>query len=132
MITPPAPGAEPVVEPAPEQPAPAAPPTQAPSGFAIRIVDPAGAQVGEIVNTELGGTRTVVRGLDNGTAYRVQVAPTIDGNEPSFSGFSETVTPIFPEDLDGALDQGAMLPLMPPPPTDARTDAPAWSVNVGA
>ncbi len=118
VVTPPTPGPEPVVEPAPEQPAPAAPPTPAPSGFAIRIVDPAGAQVGEIVNTELGGTRTVVRGLDNGTAYRVQVAPTIDGNEPSFSGFSETVTPRFPEDLDGALDQGAMLPLMPLPQPD--------------
>ena len=38
-------------------------PDPGPGGFAIRIVDPAGAQVGEIVNTELGGPRTVVRGF---------------------------------------------------------------------
>ena len=114
-------GPEPAVDPAPAQPAPVDPPNPAPSGFAIRIVDPAGAQVGEILTTEPGATRTVVRGLDNGTAYRVQVAPTVDGSEPAFSTFSEPVTPLLQGD-QSASDQDGMLPLMPLPQTDQQQE----------
>ncbi|MEQ7736015.1 hypothetical protein ABQG64_06615, partial [Escherichia coli] len=73
--------------------APAGPvPASASGGFFVRAVDAAGRQVGEIVTAETGSPRAVVRGLENGSAYRVQVAPATKG-EPKFSELSKPVVP---------------------------------------
>jgi hypothetical protein len=48
--------------------------------------------VGEILTAEPGATRIVVGGLENGAAYRFQVAPA-GGGEPVFSDLSEPVVP---------------------------------------
>jgi Ca2+-binding RTX toxin-like protein len=79
-------------DPAPANPAPVM------AGFFVRTVDSTGAQVGEILTAEPGATRMVVRGLENGAAYRFQVAP------PSASGpvFSDLSEPVVPGTADNA------------------------------
>jgi hypothetical protein len=54
--------------------------------------------VGDIQTAETGATSMVVRGLENGAAYRFQVAPAGGGNEPQFSDLSEPVVPGATED----------------------------------
>lgn len=87
------------VDPAPADPAPAdpapvnpAPANPAPAGFLVRTVDSNGNQVGAIQAAENGASRMVIRGLENGAAYRFQVAPAGEG-EPVFSELSKPVTP---------------------------------------
>jgi hypothetical protein len=89
------------VDPAPADPAPVnpAPASDATSGgFSVRTVDSTGTQVGDIQTAETGATSMVVRGLENGAAYRFQVAPAGGGNEPQFSDLSEPVVPGATED----------------------------------
>lgn len=94
----PAPVDQTPVDPAPAGPAPVAAPNPAPGpppaagGFFVRTIDASGTQVGEIVTAETGASRVVVRGLENGSAYRVQVAPATKG-EPKFSDLSKPVVP---------------------------------------
>jgi Ca2+-binding RTX toxin-like protein len=100
VVVTPTPGTEPAPDPAPVDPAPIDPADPAPAdpapvsgGFSVRTVDSTGAQVGEIQTAETGATRMVVRGLENGAAYRFQVAPSGTGGEPQFSDLSESVVP---------------------------------------
>jgi Ca2+-binding RTX toxin-like protein len=102
------------VDQAPANPAPAdqaplnpAPPEQTPGGFFIRTVDSTGSQVGEIISAEPGDTRIVVGGLENGAAYRFQVAPADGGSEPVFSELSEAVVPGATEDERRTFNQDA-------------------------
>ncbi|WP_248762373.1 peroxidase family protein [Pseudarthrobacter sp. SSS035] len=124
VIVPPTPGTEPAPVPAPVDPAPApapAPvpdPVPAPGGFSVRTVDSTGAQVGDIQTAESGATRMVVRGLENGAAYRFQVAPAGGGNEPQFSDLSEPVVPGATEDQRRTLDPGTAGPLAAGPGTE--------------
>jgi len=77
-------------------------------GFFVRTVDSAGSQVGEILTAEPGATRMVVRGLENGAAYRFQVAPP-SANGPVFSDLSEPVVPGATEDQRRTFNQEAEL-----------------------
>ncbi|VXB76725.1 Animal haem peroxidase [Arthrobacter sp. 9AX] len=87
----PAPANPEPADPAPANPAPADP-APVSAGFFVRTVDATGTQVGEILTAEPGATRIVVGGLENGAAYRFQVAPA-SGGEPLFSDLSEPVVP---------------------------------------
>ncbi|MGF9648100.1 peroxidase family protein [Pseudarthrobacter oxydans] len=93
------------VDQAPANPAPV--PVSAPvtGGFFVRTVDSTGAQFGEILTSEPGATRVVVRGLENGAAYQFQVAPADGGSEPQFSELSEPVVPGATEDERRAFNQ---------------------------
>jgi hypothetical protein len=90
----PAPGNPAPVDPAPGNPAPQkpAPANPARGGFSVRTVDSNGIQVGEILTAEPGATRMLVPGLENGAAYRFQVAPG-GGSDSQFSELSEPVIP---------------------------------------
>ncbi|WP_458781291.1 peroxidase family protein [Arthrobacter sp. D3-16] len=106
----PAPGNQAPVDQTPANPAPVAPaevPVSVPvtGGFFVRTVDSTGAQFGDIVTAEPGATRIVVRGLENGAAYRFQVAPADGGSEPQFSELSGPVVPGVMEDEPRAFDQ---------------------------
>jgi Ca2+-binding RTX toxin-like protein len=90
---------------APADPAPAVPAT---GGFSVRTLDSTGTQVGEILTAEPGATRMVVRGLENGAAYRFQVAPP-SANGPVFSDLSEPVVPGAAEDQRRGFNQEAAL-----------------------
>ena len=106
VIIDPAPANPAPADPAPANPAPAPvqpnPPAAGPpdgpievsfpGGFFVRTVDAAGRQVGEIITAEPGDSSAVVNGLENGSAYRFQIAPVTDG-QPEFSGFSSPVVP---------------------------------------
>jgi hypothetical protein len=98
---------------------------QAPAGFFIRTVDSLGSQVGEILSAEPGDTRMVVRGLENGAAYRFQVAPADGGSEPVFSELSEAVVPGATEDERRIFNQDAPL-------AGAGSDQPMEQVPGGA
>ncbi|MET1086964.1 MAG: peroxidase family protein [Arthrobacter sp.] len=95
------------VNPAPVNPAPADP-APVSTGFSVRTLDSTGAQVGEILTAEPGATRMVVRGLENGAAYRFQVAPA-GGSEPVFSDLSEPVVPGSADNPGGPVDRDAPL-----------------------
>jgi hypothetical protein len=97
------------VNPAPVDPADV--PVSAPvtGGFFVRTVDSTGAQVGDILTAETGATRMVVRGLENGAAYRFQVAPAEGGSEPRFSELSGPVVPGATQDERRAFNQDAAL-----------------------
>jgi hypothetical protein len=77
-------------------------------GFFVRTVDSEGTQVGEILTAEPGDTSMVVRGLENGAAYRFQVAPA-DGGVPEFSELTEAVIPGATEDERRAFNRDAAL-----------------------
>ncbi|CCQ45123.1 animal haem peroxidase family protein [Pseudarthrobacter siccitolerans] len=106
----PAPVAQAPVDQTPAQQAPADPAPVAPvtGGFSVRTVDSTGTQVGEILTAEPGATRMVVRGLENGAAYRFQVAPP-SANGPVFSDLSEPVVPGATEDQRRIFNQEAEL-----------------------
>jgi Ca2+-binding RTX toxin-like protein len=111
-----APAEQTPADPAPVDQTPADPAPVAPvipvipvtGGFTVRTVDSTGAQVGEILTAEPGATRMVVRGLENGAAYRFQVAPP-GGNDPVFSDLSEPVVPGATEQERRIFNQGAEL-----------------------
>jgi hypothetical protein len=120
--------ADPPANPAPvdpaANPAPADPPANpAPvsGGVAVRTVDATGTQVGEIIMAEPGTSRVVVRGLENGEAYRFQVAPTTGGDsEPSFSALSEPVVPGPGAGLRGQAGGSAVAPVPAEPVTEQQ------------
>jgi Ca2+-binding RTX toxin-like protein len=92
----PAPGNPAPADPAPVNPAPEPAPVSA--GFSVRTVDSTGAQVGDIQTAETGASRMMIRGLENGAAYRFQVAPAGGDGAPQFSDLSEPVVPGATED----------------------------------
>lgn len=110
---------DPPANPAPADPAPAnvAP---ASGGVAVRTVDATGTQVGEIIMAEPGTSRVVVRGLENGEAYRFQVAPTTGDSEPSFSALSAPVVPGPAAGLRSQAGGSAVAPVPAEPVTEQQ------------
>ncbi len=90
--------------------------------MAVRTVDATGTQVGEIIVAEPGTSRVVVRGLENGEAYRFQTAPTTSGSAPSFSALSE---PVVPSPAAGRLSQAGGSAVAPVPAEPATEQQPA-------
>ena len=66
------------------------------TSFQVRVVDAAGAQVGDIRIADAGTTSLVVDGLTNGTAYRFQIAAENGIGTSAFSALSTPVTPVAP------------------------------------
>ncbi len=67
-----------------------------PTGFTVRVVDAANAQVGALRTAPAGATALVIDGLTNGTAYRFQVRATNDAGTSAYSALSASVTPAVP------------------------------------
>lgn len=64
------------------------------TGFAVRVVDPAGNQVGALRTAGATDTALAVTGLTNGVSYRFQVRATNAVGDGPFSALSNAVTPI--------------------------------------
>lgn len=71
----------------------AAPTTGTASGFSVKVLDAAGAQVGALRSAPAGATSLVVTGLTNGSAFRFQVLATSALGDSPFSAISNAVTP---------------------------------------
>ncbi|SDS37767.1 Fibronectin type III domain-containing protein [Friedmanniella luteola] len=72
------------------------PPPGTVTGFTVKVVDEAGAQVGELRPAPADANSLVVTGLTNGTAYRFQVSATnAEGTSP-YSPLSSPITPKAP------------------------------------
>jgi hypothetical protein len=63
------------------------------TGYTVRVVNAANAQVGALRTAAAGATSLVVTGLTNGTAYRFQVRATNGVGTSAFSALSVAVTP---------------------------------------
>jgi hypothetical protein len=98
-------------------------PTARTGGFLLRTVDSEGTQVGEILTAEPGATSIVVRDLENGAAYRFQVAPD-DGGVPEFTDLSEVVVPGATEDDRRVFNQGLANPFTAEQPAQVPGVAP--------
>ena len=64
------------------------------TGFAIRVVDAAGVQVGDLRLVGADANVVVVTGLTNGSAFRFQVAASNAVGTGAFSALSSPVTPV--------------------------------------
>ncbi|WP_326968254.1 peroxidase family protein [Arthrobacter sp. CG_A4] len=71
----------------------AAPTVGTASGFLVKVLDAAGAQVGALRPAPAGATSLVVTGLANGSAFRFQVQATSALGDSPFSAVSNAVTP---------------------------------------
>ncbi|MHA7221961.1 peroxidase family protein [Arthrobacter sp. RHLT1-20] len=71
----------------------AAPTVGIASGFNVKVLDAAGAQVGALRPAPAGATSLVVTGLSNGSAFRFQVQATSALGDSPFSAISNAVTP---------------------------------------
>ncbi|MCB5274949.1 Leukotoxin [Arthrobacter sp. SO5] len=71
----------------------AAPTVGTASGFLVKVLDAAGAQVGALRPAPAGATSLVVTGLTNGSAFRFQVQATSALGDSPFSAISNAVTP---------------------------------------
>jgi hypothetical protein len=63
------------------------------TGFTLRVINAANAQVGVLRPAPAGATSLVVTGLTNGTAYRFQVRATNAIGTSAYSALSTAVTP---------------------------------------
>ncbi|MGN7250575.1 peroxidase family protein [Arthrobacter sp. SAFR-014] len=66
------------------------------TGFNVRVVDAAGAQVGALRTADADATSLVVTGLANGQAFRFQVQAENAIGTSAFSAMSNMVTPAVP------------------------------------
>ena len=64
------------------------------TGYQVKVLNGAGAQVGALRPAAAGATSLAVTGLTNGTAYHFQVAATNSAGTGAFSASSNTVTPV--------------------------------------
>jgi hypothetical protein len=64
------------------------------TGYRVRVVDAAGAQVGTLRSATAGARSLVVTGLVNGRAYRFQVAAVNAAGTSAYSARSNSLTPV--------------------------------------
>jgi hypothetical protein len=66
------------------------------TGYSVKVVNAANAQVGALRTAPAGATSLAVTGLTNGTAVRFQVSATNAVGTSAFSALSNSVTPVAP------------------------------------